>query len=329
MILVLDSSAGMSAHLAEVANSLGAFPPGVELGVLIVSDTGADLLTPVQAASPQLLFSLADRIRATQCEGGRSNVHALVQAWDLAATGDAGMVVWVHGPIRELTDAPEPFLERWLEVGVKPRFLDAQTEAGPNTLLQRLGGEGFDSVTRRWSLSQDLRRIFAASTQKSVKTTLVRWSSENEPSNTSPANDSTAWAMTCLWAKDRISSLLRAEIPDNNAALSLAKKYHVVSPVTGAVVLETDEQYVRAGMGGAPPTEVAPAGSGENVSFFPSRGVGLASGGSEIGFDLRSSWYQSGTPYDGLILFPVTLFLFARLLLGGPMIRIPFEETKR
>ena len=330
MILVLDSSAGMSAHLAEVANSLGAFPPGVELGVLIVSDTGADLLTPVQAASAQLLSSLAHRIRATQCEGGRSNVRALVQAWDLTATGDAGMVLWVHGPIRELTDAPEPFLGRWLEVGVKPRFLDVQTEAGPNRLLERLGAtEGFDSVTRRWSLSQDLRRIFAVSTQKSVETTLVRWSSANEPSNASPANDSTAWAMTCLWANDRISSLLRAEVPDGNAALGLATKYHLVSPVSGAVVLETDEQYIRAGLGGAPPMEVAPAGSRENVSFFPSRGVGLVSDGSEIGFDLRSSWYQSGTPYDGLILFPVTLFLFARLLLGGPMIRIPFEETRR
>ena len=328
MILVLDSSAGMSAHLAEVANSLDAFPPGVELGVLIVSDTGADLLRPVQAASAELLFSLADRIRATQCEGGRSNVAGLLQAWDLAAAREPGMVVWVHGPIRELTDDPEPFLERWLEVGTTARFLDIQTEAGPNRLLERLGAAaGFDSITRRWSLSQDLRRIFAVSKQKPVETALVRGSGASQPNDAIPAFGPAAWAMTCLWANDRVSSLLRAEIPDNNAALSLAKKYHVVSPVTGAVVLETDEEYVRAGLGGAPPMEVAPAGLRGNLSVLPLRGVGLA--GSEIGFDLRSSWHQSGTPYDGLILFPVTLFLFARLLLSGPMTRIPFDETKR
>jgi Vault protein inter-alpha-trypsin domain len=330
IILVLDSSSGMSAHLVEVANSLDAFPPGVELGVLIASDAGADLLTPVQTVTPQMRSALSERIRGTQCEGGRSNVAGLLQAWDLAGASDAGMVVWVHGPIRELTDAPEPFLDRWLEVRVKPRFLDIQTESGPNRLLERLGAaEGFDSVTRRWSLSEDLRRILAVNKRKSIETTLVRGSSENEPGNALQAFGPTAWAMTCLWAHDRISSLLRAEVPDSNAALGLAKKYHVVSPVTGAVVLETDEQYIRAGLGSAPPLEVAPAGSRENVSFFPSRGVGLASGGSEIGFDLRSSWDQSGTPYDGLILFPVTLFLFARLLLGGPMIRIPFEETRR
>jgi hypothetical protein len=135
--------------------------------------------------------------------------------------------------------------------------------------------------------------------------------------------------MTCLWARDRISSLLHAEVPDNDAALSLARKYHLVSPVSGAVVLETDEQYLRAGLGGAPPMDVAPARSREIVSLFPAGGVGLMSGGGEIGFDLRSAWYQSGTPYDGLILFPVTLFLLARLLLGGPMIRIPFEDPRR
>jgi hypothetical protein len=330
IILLLDSSAGMSAHLAEAANSLDALPTGVELGVLIASDDGGDLAAPVQMVTPHLLSALADRIRATQCEGGRSNVAALLQAWDLTAASDAGMVVWVHGPIQELTDAPEPFLGRWREGSVKPRFLDVQTEAGPNRLLERLGAaEGFDSVTSRWSLSQDLRRVFSVSKQMSVETTLVRGSGANERSDAYLAKGPTAWAMACLWANDRISSLLRAETPDHNAALKLAKKYHLVSPITGAVVLETDEQYIRAGLGGAPPMEVAPAGSRENVSFFPSRGIGLTSGSGEIGFDLRSAWYQSGTPYDGLILFPVTLFLFARLLLGGPMIRIPFEQTKR
>ncbi|HEU0006938.1 MAG TPA: hypothetical protein VFS12_13200 [Terriglobia bacterium] len=174
IILVLDSSAGMTAHLAEAANSLNALPTGVELVVLIASDDGGDLLTPVQMVTPELLSALTDRIRAAQCEGGRSNVAALLRAWDLAVASDCGMVVWVHGPIRELTDAPEPFLDRW----------------------------------------------------------------RSRRDNQSPA----------------------------------------------------------------------PKGPGA---------AGLASGSGEIGFDLHSSWYQSGTPYDGLILFPVTLFLFARLLLGA------------
>lgn len=329
IILVLDSSAGMSAHLAEVANSLDALPPGVDLSVLIVSDGGADLLTPAQAVSPPLP-ALANHIRSTQCEGGRSNVPALLQAWDLAAASDAGMVVWVHRPIWELTDAPEPLLERWREGRVKPRFLDVQTEVGPNRLLERLeAAEGFESVTRRWSLSHDLRRIFSLSKQTSVATTLVRGSDADEPRSASLASGSTARAMSCLWASDRISSLLHAEVPDNDAALSLARRYHLVSPVSGAVVLETDEEYIRAGLVSAPPMEVAPAQSPEIVSLFPTGGVGLMSGGGEVGFDLRSAWSQSGTPYDGLILFPVTLFLFARLFLGGPMIRIPFEDPKR
>jgi hypothetical protein len=320
----------MSDHLAEVADSLGELPAGMELGVLLATDTGADLAAPVQRVTPELVKALGRRIRATPCEGGRSNLPALLEAWDLAAASDSSLLVWVHGPIRELTDAPEPFLERWKEVAKKPRFLDLQTEPGPNRLLERLGAaKDVEFVTRRLSLSHDLGRLFSASQQTPVETVLVRESGAHKPSSASPAKGATARAMTCLWANDEVSRLLRAEVPDNDSALSLARKYNIVTPVSGAVVLETDEQYARAGLVSVPPVKAASPASPHGV-FVPSLlSTGLSSSGSEIGFDLRSTWNQSGSPYEGLILFPVAIFLVARLLLGGPMIRIPFEHVKR
>ncbi|MEW5979357.1 MAG: VIT domain-containing protein [Acidobacteriota bacterium] len=398
IILVLDTSASMSASVAEVADSLEALPPGVETGMLLVSDAGAELLAPIQPLTPQRRTMLADRIKLMQCEGGRSNIPALLQAWDLAAASDAGMVVWIHGPIPETTDAPEPFLEHCREVGKKPRVLDIQTDPGPNRLLEHLDNtQNPESVTRRGSLSQDLRQIFLAFRHGAMESILVRRSGIHPPNDASPASATAAWPMTCLWARDRIAGLLGADVPDHDTALTLAKQYHLVSPVSGAVVLETDEQYLQAGLTGVPPTEVGPQAMREQAPVSFSRpsgnkaseryvgsqkstalstggrlakggrvssgsspsglfsdplmipleamsprlnseatsaeGQGLIGstrlGGGEIDFDLRSAWSQSGTSHDGLIFLPVTLFLVARLWLGGPMIRIPFEQVKK
>ena len=47
-----------------------------------------------------------------------------------------------------------------------------------------------------------------------------------------------------LWAHDRVLDLMRTNPADNRAAaVSLATQYRLVTPVSGAVVLETKQQY--------------------------------------------------------------------------------------
>ena len=47
-----------------------------------------------------------------------------------------------------------------------------------------------------------------------------------------------------LWARDRVLELMRTNPAHNRAAaVALATQYHLVTPVSGAVVLETKQQY--------------------------------------------------------------------------------------
>jgi len=47
-----------------------------------------------------------------------------------------------------------------------------------------------------------------------------------------------------LWASDRVLELMRADPAGNRAvAVALATEYRLVTPVSGAVVLETKQQY--------------------------------------------------------------------------------------
>lgn len=78
----------------------------------------------------------------------------------------------------------------------------------------------------------------------------------------------------------------------------------------------------------APPG--TPPAAWPDAPAFSSLGSGLASGGGEVGFDMRSMWSQSGSgDKEALMLIPLAFLLIAKLLLRGPMIRIPFENLRR
>jgi hypothetical protein len=52
-----------------------------------------------------------------------------------------------------------------------------------------------------------------------------------------------------LWAFDEVTNLLRlGDGRSSDTAMKLASSYQLVTPLTGAVVLETQEQYQRAGL---------------------------------------------------------------------------------
>jgi hypothetical protein len=52
-----------------------------------------------------------------------------------------------------------------------------------------------------------------------------------------------------LWASDEVINLMRrGDDKSSDAAMKLAARYQLVTPLTGAVVLETQEQYQRAGL---------------------------------------------------------------------------------
>src|SRR5262249_46652642 len=79
------------------------------------------------------------------------------------------------------------------------------------------------------------------------------------PQGASSNSQETSKHLARLWASgEGTKLLLLGEDPSSDAAMKLAKNYQLVTPLPGAVAVETQEQYQRAGLepvkSGAVPT---------------------------------------------------------------------------
>jgi len=70
------------------------------------------------------------------------------------------------------------------------------------------------------------------------------FSIRRRPADTTEGRDSGSDHIARLWASDRVLELMRTNPTANRAAaVALASQYRLVTPVSGAVVLETKQQY--------------------------------------------------------------------------------------
>ena len=63
-----------------------------------------------------------------------------------------------------------------------------------------------------------------------------------------PAGHQTSDHLARLWANQQIGEHLRAGSKDRESLIALAQEYQLVTPISGAVVLETAAQYEAAGL---------------------------------------------------------------------------------
>ena len=93
-------------------------------------------------------------------------------------------------------------------------------------------------IPQSGALAADLTDFFARATN--FATPVIRRQAGEPGDGLAKGSDHIAR----LWARDRVVELMRAEAARNRAAaVTLAADYRLVTPVSGAVVLETQQQY--------------------------------------------------------------------------------------
>jgi hypothetical protein len=251
LLVVVDGSKGMEPALEELAAALSAVPDGVELAVLAARD-GVEELVPLRRVEAGVRALAAERLRGLSTVGGQDTTPALARAWTLLGAEGPGTVLWVHGaqPLSPESDVAELRLSgpRRAEV------VDVQVAPGPNAAMQVLPAHVSPrSLPRTGALREDLTRLF--STWGTLQPVLVRervaaGADAQQGARTSPH-------LARLWARDEVARLLargREELRDE--ALALAVSHQLVTGVSGAVVLERQEQYDAAGLSPVEPGTV-------------------------------------------------------------------------
>lgn len=240
VILVLDRSPAMAEILAHDAATLAALITNSAGGLVVAGDGDAQWLLRPGEHNGVGLDQIARQIRGVRCNGGFDNVPALLAAWDEAAKASNAVVLWVHGPQPVELASAEPLLQRLERNGSATDILSFQTERGPNYVLEKLDGRTHvRSVARFDEAGEDLRRLAVSWNPEGGGWTriLERRTARPDTGNIIEASDH----LVRLWIRDELLRLRKAH--RETEAIPLATLYQLVTPISGAVVLETDQQY--------------------------------------------------------------------------------------
>ena len=176
-----------------------------------------------------------------QCEGGRDNGPALTAAIQWLRSQPDACLIWIHGPqtIGTLAKAP---LEQLLERSLSPfTLIDLPLAPGTNSYSQMFSGQSrIQSIPARHDGADLTATLQSAFLQRSGKFTTL-------PADTTPPPDARRVGDTLArwYARTEAS---RLGLTDLVAASSLAASHQIVSPWSGAVVLERATDYDKFGL---------------------------------------------------------------------------------
>ena len=237
--VVIDTSASMKDAMPAVFAELGNLPQGVALEHWIVGDVAPECAW--DAFTEDL-----------ECVGGRSNLRTLLNAvTSLGARGESAALVWVHGP-QPVADETGDALAAALNKAEKVRFFDVQVKEGPCPLVESLPHS--ERVVSLASEALAARRDGTFGKTAIVASALRgegwRATREKVAKNEVPQGAPLASKhLGRLWAAEETAHLYRPGHPTTlKVTQELALPWHIVTPVTGAVVLESQQQYEDNGL---------------------------------------------------------------------------------
>lgn len=254
LAIVIDGSDGMSPFYPEIARSLAQLPPSIELFLIHASNEQTADKNARNSADETISKDAAAKVRSLQAVGGQDNLEGLVRAWDIASAGKNSAILWIHGPQPVNLSSDAALRQRLERSPAHPQLFAIQTAAGPNRLLEQLGAGAIQSLTRWNSLENDLADWFR---QLSAKTGPWRFQRRAVSLDAIPDFDKVPEVtdhVRRLYVADQIESL--ASTGDRKKAVQMAGQHQLVTSVSGAVVLETKEQFDRAGLSPVDPAEV-------------------------------------------------------------------------
>lgn len=233
LMILLDGSAPMAKTGAALTAALDGLPAGLPVGLIVAADD------PVVVAAAR--WSPAQRGRITAAlgriayRGGQDDPALLAEAVARASV-PGGRVLWIHGaqPVdfaRSRT-ALEQVLARATSL---PALIRYQAEPGRAFTLQ--GEPLFETarmVTPSASPTRDLRAIFAGLAGPG-------WRTDFRPVASAAPDGSVH--LVRLWAARDLTGRGEMAGKARDDAIALARRLNLITPVSGAVVLETDRDY--------------------------------------------------------------------------------------
>jgi hypothetical protein len=240
LILLVDGSAANRNSAASLERALEALPAGLPVGFVAAGDD------PVQVEPEPWSEVQGSRVRQAlkgmAFNGGQDNLPALAEAAE-AAGGTDSVLLWIHGPqpvdFAHSRGRLEQLLERSREL---PRLVRYQAQAGPAFAVA--GHPWFENARESppsGNPAADLSALLAGlGSGEGWQVTRTQ-----APGRTGPAASA---HIVRLWGAEKLAAAAGTQGKEREQAIALAHRLNIVTPVSGAVVLETDAEYRRGGL---------------------------------------------------------------------------------
>jgi Vault protein inter-alpha-trypsin domain len=219
IIVVVDGSKALGEHREWIARAL----KEKSVSILLANEYATKIS--------------ADEIAKHDFRGGCDNEPALYEALRQAKESANAAVVWLHGPQPVLLCQSERLLQLLERGSNRPKFFALPVVDGANRLFEALGRSGMMSSAPSDAGSEAGLAAWMDRLHKGEEKFSWQWSRQADATNLTENRVSDQLAR--LWAMEEV-----AKSKDGK----LAVKYQLVSYVSGAVVLETMEQYARHGL---------------------------------------------------------------------------------
>ena len=238
LVVVVDSSQAMKEHLDKIVTSLDKIDKNIKTSIMLAGDSEAGEVYPLKDGLKKL--------KENNFGGGQDNLFALVKASELAGESSGGAVLWIHGPQPGYNNeiyimSPYAHTPSFFEMALDDcltntnEFFKNHHDVGP-----------FAAVPRTGPLSDDLDS-FLSKWQPGAKETYTDLSILKGGTTAEIVKDADcAREVAILHAARQIKDLLASG--RISEAVTQAVRYHIVTPVSAAVVLENAEDYKQWGM---------------------------------------------------------------------------------
>jgi hypothetical protein len=227
VLFVVDSSHDMESRIPQIKRLISSLPAGIENKLVVVPEGG-------NAESNESTLNTQSFV------GGKDNEPTLRGALETAAETPESAVIWLHGPQPIAQTAASTDL---LDLVHAVTLYDVQLIPGASNIVKRVQQSDamnlltVETVDRK-RIGDDISNAFEnQGDELLMRRTLVA----QAPDLPIVTDKDIAAQSSSLWATEQVSKLLARG--EREQAHQLASKYRLVTPVTGAVVLESEQDY--------------------------------------------------------------------------------------
>ena len=253
VLFVVDGGQDMGEAGEDLAHAIGLLPRDIHVELMIAGSSDVTPRTPSRA-EPAHVQSMLSRLEDHDFQGGVEVATTLARAFDSVQSeaaergGRPGAVVWLHGAQPVFLGDGSSLYQRVERAKDGTRIFAMRGAAGVNVLAADIGeSRNFERIPRSDKLTNDLAQLLRRLTIGGPQPTLVR--KHVEQTEVPLGAQKVSRNLARLWAGNESTRLAKLFVTtERQQAVDLALAHHLVTGLTGAVVLEEQAQYDRHGL---------------------------------------------------------------------------------